>query len=54
MSDKKTILSGIQPSGKLCIANQLGAMGRENTFELFSSKKMAEKTLEVYLQFTDS
>ena len=26
MSDKKTILSGIQPSGKLCIANQLGAI----------------------------
>jgi len=26
MSDKKTILSGIQPSGRLCIANQLGAI----------------------------
>ena len=26
MGDKKTILSGIQPSGKLCIANQLGAI----------------------------
>ena len=26
MSDKKTILSGIQPSGELCIANQLGAI----------------------------
>ena len=35
-------------------ANQLGEMGRENTFELFSAKKMAEKTLQVYLQFTGS
>ncbi|MAV64992.1 MAG: tryptophan--tRNA ligase [Candidatus Marinimicrobia bacterium] len=26
MSSKKTILSGIQPSGELCIANQLGAI----------------------------
>ena len=26
MSEKKIILSGIQPSGKLCIANQLGAI----------------------------
>ena len=35
-------------------ANQLGEMGRKNTFELFSAKKMAEETLQVYLQFTGS
>ena len=35
-------------------ANQLGEMGRKNTFELFSAKKMAEETLQVYLQFTSS
>ena len=35
-------------------ANQLGEMGRKNTFELFSAKKMAEETLQVYHQFTGS
>ena len=35
-------------------ANQLGEMGRKNTFELFSAKKMAKETLQVYHQFTGS
>ena len=35
-------------------ANQLGESGRKNTFELFSARKMAEQTLAVYQQFTDS
>ena len=35
-------------------ANQLGELGRKNTFELFSASKMAEETLAVYQQFTDS
>ena len=35
-------------------ANQLGEMGRKNTFELFSAKKMAEETLQVYHQLTGS
>ena len=35
-------------------ANQLGEVGRKNTFELFSAKKMAKETLQVYHQFTGS
>ena len=32
-------------------ANQLGKMGRKKTFELFSAKRMAEETLQIYKQF---
>ena len=33
MNDKKTILSGIQPTGKLCIANQIGAINNWVTLQ---------------------
>ena len=32
-------------------ANQLGKTGRKKTFELFSAKRMAEETLQIYKQF---